>query len=219
MQISDLDYHVVESSWNVMAHGDERVGKRRGNWRMEWVASTLRTASEHGVSSITTITTADAQTSAISSRLNWLPRRFEWTRPFRRKTKSGFCVCAFRFQTQSDNTNTILNSALWPEWWGNFEETSGRLGAVRRQDCCARLWDMRSYPLAEQNTFPVCVSMFHPPQIRYPYSAFTSVACAAVPHCHLRQQKATSTLVAAAISLPTSANPLTHIPSVWGHTD
>ena len=26
---------------NVMAHGDAREGKWRGNWRMEWVASTL----------------------------------------------------------------------------------------------------------------------------------------------------------------------------------
>jgi hypothetical protein len=34
---------------------------------MEWVASTLHTTSEHGVSSITT---ADAHTSAASSRLN-----------------------------------------------------------------------------------------------------------------------------------------------------
>ena len=33
-----------------MAHGDAREGKLRGNWRMEWVASTLRTTSEHGVS-------------------------------------------------------------------------------------------------------------------------------------------------------------------------
>jgi hypothetical protein len=31
----------VESSWNVMAHGDAEEGKWRGNWRMEWVASTL----------------------------------------------------------------------------------------------------------------------------------------------------------------------------------
>jgi len=37
-----------------MAHGDAQEGKRRGNWRMEWVASTLLTTSEHGVSSITT---------------------------------------------------------------------------------------------------------------------------------------------------------------------
>jgi hypothetical protein len=46
----------VESSWNVMAHGDAREGKWRGNWRMEWVASTLHTTSEHGVSSITNLT-------------------------------------------------------------------------------------------------------------------------------------------------------------------
>jgi len=37
---------------------------------MEWIASTLHTTSEHGVSSITT---ADAYTSAASSRLNWSP--------------------------------------------------------------------------------------------------------------------------------------------------
>jgi len=45
-----------------MAHGDAREGK--------WLASTLHTTSEHGVSSITT---ADAHTSAASSRLNGRP--------------------------------------------------------------------------------------------------------------------------------------------------
>jgi len=64
------NYTVVESSWNVMAHGDAQEGKWRGNWWMEWVASTLHAASEHGVSSITT---ADAHTLAASSRLNWRP--------------------------------------------------------------------------------------------------------------------------------------------------
>jgi hypothetical protein len=62
-----------------MAHGDAREGKWRGNWRMELVPSTLHATSEHGVSSITT---ADAHTSAASSRINWRPRRFKWTRPF-----------------------------------------------------------------------------------------------------------------------------------------
>jgi hypothetical protein len=94
----------VESSWNVMAHGDAREGKWRGNWRMEWVASTLHTTSERGVSSITT---ADAHTSADSSRLNWRPRRFKWPRPFRRKTKSGFCACAITFQMQSNTVHKI----------------------------------------------------------------------------------------------------------------
>jgi len=31
----------VECVWNVTAHGKARKGKWRGNWRMEWVASTL----------------------------------------------------------------------------------------------------------------------------------------------------------------------------------
>jgi len=90
--------NVVDSSLNVMAHVDAREGKWRGNWRMQWVASTLHTTLDHGVSSITT---TDAHTSAACSRLNWRHRRFKWTRPFRRKTKSGFCPCAITFQTQS----------------------------------------------------------------------------------------------------------------------
>ena len=53
-----------------MAHGDAEERKWRGNWRMQWVASTLHTTSEHGVSSIIT---ADAHTSGASSRLNWRP--------------------------------------------------------------------------------------------------------------------------------------------------
>ena len=108
-----------------MAHGVAREGKWRGNWRMEWVASTLRTTSEHDVSSIST---ADAHTSAASSRLNWHPSRFKWTRTFRRKTKSGFCACAITFQTQStyciafvfraggyDARNEIMSDLGWQE--------------------------------------------------------------------------------------------------------
>jgi hypothetical protein len=92
------NFSVVESSWNVMAHGDAREGKWRENWRVDWVASTLPTTSERVVSNITT---ADAHTSASSSRLNWSPCRFKWIRPFRRMTKSGVCACAITFQTQS----------------------------------------------------------------------------------------------------------------------
>jgi len=56
------------------------------------------TVSERGLSSITT---ADAHTSAASSRLNWHPRRYKWTCPFRWKTKSGFCACAITFRFHS----------------------------------------------------------------------------------------------------------------------
>jgi hypothetical protein len=65
---------------------------------MEWVASTIHTTSEHGVSSITA---ADAHTSAASSRtearadLNGLVRFAE------RRKKSGFCACAITFRKQS----------------------------------------------------------------------------------------------------------------------
>ena len=86
----------VEASWNVMAHGDAREGKWRGNWRMQWVTSTLHTTSEHGVSSITT---ADgAQIGCQQSTELTPPGRFKWTRPFRRKTKSGFSAFAITFQ-------------------------------------------------------------------------------------------------------------------------
>ena len=99
--------YAVESSWNVMAHGDEREGKWRGNWRMEWVSSTLHTTSEHGVY---------PALLPLTPRLpvvDWTdaappPRRFKWTRPFRRKTKSGFCACAITFQTQS--TSCLITS-------------------------------------------------------------------------------------------------------------
>jgi len=77
--------------WYTVTHG-------RGDWQLGWVASTLHTTSEHGVSSITT---ADAHTSAASSRLNWRPRRLKWTRPFRRKTKYGFSACAITLHLAS----------------------------------------------------------------------------------------------------------------------
>ena len=93
----------IDSSWNVTAHGDAWEGKWRGNWRMKWVVGTFHTTSEHVVSSITT---ADAHTSAASSWLKWRSRRFKWTRPFRRKTKSDFCACAVTFQLASTNWTT-----------------------------------------------------------------------------------------------------------------
>jgi hypothetical protein len=81
--------------WHMVMDGQ---GEWRGHWQMEWVASTLHTTLEYGVSSITT---ADAHTSAASSRLSWRPRRFKWAHLFRQKTKYGFCACAITFQKRS----------------------------------------------------------------------------------------------------------------------
>jgi hypothetical protein len=95
-----------------MAHGDAREGKLRGNWRMEWVASTLHTTSEHDVSSITT---ADAHNSVASSRLNCRPRRYKWNRPFRRKTKSDFCACTITFKLAS-TTAKLFYKQMHTDW-------------------------------------------------------------------------------------------------------
>jgi hypothetical protein len=103
---------VIESSWNVMAHGDAREEKWRGKWRMEWLATL-----ELGVSSITA---ADAHTSAGCSFLNWRPCRFKWTCPFRRKTKFGFCPCAITLQTQSSNCASEISNP-----WHSASRISG----------------------------------------------------------------------------------------------
>jgi len=61
---------ILDSGWTVMARGDAREVKWRGNMWVESVASSLHTTSEHGVSSITTI---DTHTLAASIQLNWYP--------------------------------------------------------------------------------------------------------------------------------------------------
>ena len=73
--------------WHTVTHG-------RGS-----EVETLHTTSEHGVSNITT---ADAHTSAASSRLNWRPSAdLNGLVRFARKTKSGFCACVITFLTTS----------------------------------------------------------------------------------------------------------------------
>ena len=159
-----------------MAHGDAREGKWRGNWRLERVASTLHATSEHAVSSVTT---ADAHTSAASSRLNWRPRRFKWTRPFRRKTKSVFCACAVTFQRQSTSLDyanapgkntTIGKTDLFPSSVERVRRNTGLLRFVRSEDFLSSDWEKRlfwaqfkkasyhhMYP--RTGTYPLCLTL------------------------------------------------------------
>ena len=79
---------------------------------MEWVASSLHTTSEHGVSSITT---ADAAHLGCQQSTELTPPgRFKWTPPFRRKTNSGFCACAMTFQTQRNVWHTKTDTTYLP---------------------------------------------------------------------------------------------------------
>jgi len=72
---------------------------------MEWVASKRHMTAEHKLAGAVQTLKADVHSWPTSSRLNWCPRWFKWTCPFRRKTKCGFCACAITFQTQSNDKN------------------------------------------------------------------------------------------------------------------
>ena len=106
----NFNVEVVESSWNVMAHGDAQEGKSRENWRMEWLASTLHTTSEHGVS---IITTADAYNSAASSRLTWRPRHLNWLVRFaeRRNLVSAYVSSHFKCSLKEFYLGKIRSTA------------------------------------------------------------------------------------------------------------
>jgi len=93
-----LKTQYVEWKRNLMAHGDAREEKWMGKEANGVGSQQSGTVSEHVLSSITT---ADAHISAASSRLNWHPRRYKWTRPLRWKTKSGFCACAITIRFHS----------------------------------------------------------------------------------------------------------------------
>jgi len=101
----------VEMWWHTVMHGKGR----RGNWRMDCVAGTLHTTSEHGLSSITT---ADAHTSAASSRLNWRPPAdLNGLGRFALKTKSGFCGCAITFQLASTTSPMFRTQSEYLVRW------------------------------------------------------------------------------------------------------
>ena len=81
------------------------VGEVKGNMRVKWVASSL--ALYH-------------RTRCIQHYYRWCahlvcqqstelpPRQFKWTRPFRWKTKSGFCACAITFQMCSTSVTSWI---------------------------------------------------------------------------------------------------------------
>jgi len=90
-----------------MAHGDARGEKWRGSKRMEWVTSKRHMTAEHRLARAVQTLQAGVHSSPASRRPNWCTRRFKWTRPFCRKTKSSFCACAITFQTQSTSINPV----------------------------------------------------------------------------------------------------------------
>jgi len=91
-----------------VAHGDAREEKWRGKRRMEWVAkqASVWLGTVHPV--LLQSFSLDPHCKKASTRLNWQPRRYDWTRPFRWKTESGFCACAITYRFHS--TSTLYSS-------------------------------------------------------------------------------------------------------------
>jgi hypothetical protein len=119
-----------------MAHGDARE-KWRGNKRMELVTSKRHVTTEHGLARAVQTQEADVHSSPASSRLNWRPRRFKWTRLFRWKTKSGFCACAITFQKQSTNTAmTGVQATGYPQHFTKFHSTTLAFQPTQRKQIC-----------------------------------------------------------------------------------
>ena len=82
--------------WDTLTQGGR--GNWRGNWRMECVP-VLFTLPRNMVYPALLPLMRTARLPAVDS--TDAIRQLKWIRPFRRKTKSGFCACAITFQTQS----------------------------------------------------------------------------------------------------------------------
>jgi hypothetical protein len=90
--------------WHTVTHKGRSEG---GNKRMEWVTSKRHMTAEHRLARAVQSLQAEVHSSPASNRLIWRPCWFKWTRPFGRKTKSGFCACAITFQTQSTRWEAV----------------------------------------------------------------------------------------------------------------
>jgi hypothetical protein len=78
-----------------MAHGEAREGKCRGNWRMEWVASTLTLPRNVVYQALLTL----MRTPRLPA-VDWtdFPADLNGFVRFGEKMKSGFCACTITFQ-------------------------------------------------------------------------------------------------------------------------
>jgi len=110
--VYNVRHSVVEWKRNLVAHGDAREEKWRGKRRMEWVAkqASFWLGTVHPV--LLQSFSPDPHSKKASTRLNWHPCRYKWTRPFRWKTESGFCACAITFRLHSTNKSSLITVTL-----------------------------------------------------------------------------------------------------------
>ena len=86
--------------------------------------------------------------------------RVKWTRPFRRKTKSGFCACAITFQTQSayfqTNNLSLEMCTIWFKINGSRHFTHRVCADKGNATSCAK-----GYPFGTMtsDTDPILIQM------------------------------------------------------------
>ena len=105
----------TESGGTRRRTGGEVKGKEANGVGSQAVFSLTR----NSPSSVTTIVLPDPHSKKASTRLNWHPRQYKWTRPFRWKTESGFCACAITFRFHSTNMENLGGG--WEGWRPLYE--------------------------------------------------------------------------------------------------
>ena len=120
---------VVEFVRNLVAHDDAREGKWRGNWRKEWVASTLTPPPSVAYPALLKL----MRTPRLPS-VDWTdsPTDLNGLGPFRGKTKSGLWACAIRFRTSSNDILDGLACRL-------------TLFLIKGETSQDRVWNVRLY--------------------------------------------------------------------------
>ena len=94
------------------------------------------------------------------------PRWFKWTRPFRRKTKSGFCSCAITFQTQSTVRTSLLNFSPWRQ---NLTFLSSRSDNKKDRVLCNHNWCIYYINICKYTVFRLIKHLFFSFLLFYSY--------------------------------------------------
>ena len=111
--------------WHTVTHGR---GSEGWNWWMEWVASTLTPPPNVVYPALLKL----MRTHRLPA-VDWTdaPHRFKWTRPFRGKTKSGFCACAIRFRTSYTSSGIArVGRVVRPPWAAECKRRK-KMGAAK----------------------------------------------------------------------------------------
>ena len=130
-------FYIKSQYWNVMAHGDVWEWKWRGNWRMEWVASTLHSTSEHATigSRGVRISGSNAGYTMFRGSVRVQATRSIRQFPLHFPSRASPCAitfqldstCSYSEQCQCTTRGTVRDSALRCEklrkWIGNWPES------------------------------------------------------------------------------------------------